>query len=961
MTDSTGVDHRYGQFGPAFYDVDSARWIFHRRYEQGPVLRAYHDLELELEGSSSLIAAPDAISAGNTDGYERRLNREIETVAKSFPALHPTKPVLPTLLRASEAIDVAQNTFDPRESDLLSYGNATISDGQHNTRPANLLAVSGPGGSLKLVRLQSQRLRTPDNVYALPRAVNEVGWWAGWGAAIQHIHFAELVKEVHGTPLAIRLPASTLFFAPRLRALPVPPAHALPGCSFPSSRIDANFLFEVPSTVGHSDVTFNPWYQQQFAVVDQEAKWTVYEIEKPVHFKKSRPRLIRTADVPDDGDEETTRPAEDGWARVLWTLDVNCFVVCTRRRAVLFNIGHGSEHARLDVFSRHEKTAWILDVRRCVSHPEWIFVLTTVRVLWFTVHIEDGIYKSSLLSSTLHFRDAKDISLKLAVVDEGEDIVATLVSRFNSLVTSFRFSAPEESQHIMSDPVAIPVHRQSGSNHIMQLSLCLLRPRHQTEEAYTLYSMRVLYDDHSVFRNLVYTALDSEKPELEFLPLAPSVTKSVLPLDNFVVSDDEDLQVAKPPPSRFRVKALGTVGDPTIDTSSMFRRITQTLPSGDTTLLPEDMMTIIGTLEEIMLTRPEGIGEPACTFMELSQSLAQVEDLDEASGELSRLCSLASAPDSPHEPVLVAGNLPMGNWFPLGHAGADVTLGDLYDRLLEDMISTLPMEVSGRYRLAKEHVARSIAGELSLAKSCIKLQHPVEEPEELPEPEDFPGRGFAPAFPTSSQGGELPYGSQVYPEPFSDILPTPSATLSMHSQPTFGTASSIVSVKASFARLANYVGTQRPFPIPTSQPSRLLSHWTLGSDPAAYNWTETLLAIEAEGEAEAAAMEQTPKQRARAMARAEKKLRKQRREIQLAAEQAAEDASQTIIVRPYSQPEAPPRPFTLASSPGPGPGFAGSSQPVQSQSQGGLPNMASQVEPGRFGGRPQKKKRVGGF
>ncbi|KAJ4334324.1 hypothetical protein N0V87_006976 [Didymella glomerata] len=147
--------------------------------------------------------------------------------------------------------------------------------------------------------------------------------------------------------------------------------------------------------------------------------------------------------------------------------------------------------------------------------------------------------------------------------------------------------------------------------------------------------------------------------------------------------------------------------------------------------------------------------------------------------------------------------------------------------------------------------------------------------------------------------------------------------------------------------------------------SELLSHWQPGTDPSTYDWEATERAIRPDADDE-----ETQKQREEERKKKERRERRQRREDErLRAKIQA--SSQSAFTQP-----AFPR-----SSPGPSfGGMAASSQvPVPTSSQipshvhsqgaafggfggfGGMNSMVpqSQVEPGKFGGRPDKKKKKG--
>ncbi|KAH0309003.1 hypothetical protein KCU71_g8544, partial [Aureobasidium melanogenum] len=168
-------------------------------------------------------------------------------------------------------------------------------------------------------------------------------------------------------------------------------------------------------------------------------------------------------------------------------------------------------------------------------------------------------------------------------------------------------------------------------------------------------------------------------------------------------------------------------------------------------------------------------------------------------------------------------------------------------------------------------------------------------------------------------------------------------------------------VSSEFARLRRYTTFSSEKPTPAPLPKGLtntLAHWTLGGNPDEYDW----LAVQRKQEKKAEEEDEdlTPKERARLKRRAEKMLLKQRREMQkasamdLASSQVPGivSASQPAFATP-SRSEAPNVPQSARAA------SQGTQLLASSQAH---PNMfTSQVQPGRFGGKPAKKKRKVGF
>lgn len=296
------------------------------------------------------------------------------------------------------------------------------------------------------------------------------------------------------------------------------------------------------------------------------------------------------------------------------------------------------------------------------------------------------------------------------------------------------------------------------------------------------------------------------------------------------------------------------------------------------------------------------------------------------------------------------------------------SLAHLYDVLLRHWVAPLPQDVPVRIRQAKERLARRISAELMLASARVRERH-IKGPETVPDVQE--GSQSLPIL--SSQPIE---SSQVgtFTQFSSQALTTPPLlVLQASSQPTSSQLVSRLPISVSpnavtnpLERLGKHLrfrdDSVEEVPIKPNV-NQLLAHWQLGSDPHAYNWEATEHVVY-DDNLDEASQEQKEKERRR-KARRE---RKQQRENELMRSQPS---SQTFTI---SKPVPVPR-----SSPGPifDPMASSSQVPVRTYSQVPLPGTfsgesgvadafvaQSQVEPGRFGGRPdkkKKKKRVGGF
>jgi len=272
---------------------------------------------------------------------------------------------------------------------------------------------------------------------------------------------------------------------------------------------------------------------------------------------------------------------------------------------------------------------------------------------------------------------------------------------------------------------------------------------------------------------------------------------------------------------------------------------------------------------------------------------------------------------------------------------ADFQVSDLYDSLLEAWIKPLSYTVPSRTRVTTERLLRNIAGQLCLTSYVARQDLAGHGGYTVPDKASatggqfiLPVRGRASAASVSK--GKQPAARSQSPGASSQLsddvgflsssplraLPTPEPTPSLRSQSSI---SSLAGDSAS-QRLQGYASLAPQPALPIKLLNSILGHWQVGTDPEGYDWeaAEQAFASEDEEEMEARAEERK---------RAAKHLKRQR--------------------DPTVGPSSQPKPKRLGGSQ-PQQGqedTQGSSQATESMA------VASQVEPGRFGGRPHKKKK----
>lgn len=263
-------------------------------------------------------------------------------------------------------------------------------------------------------------------------------------------------------------------------------------------------------------------------------------------------------------------------------------------------------------------------------------------------------------------------------------------------------------------------------------------------------------------------------------------------------------------------------------------------------------------------------------------------------------------------------------------------LASIYDKLVDRWLAPLGQTIPARVRLAKEQLSRRVAADLVLASHVLGQKHFVTDEQETQMSATSQSQDHQGPWP-----GEQPSSS----------LPTPSPSLtsslisgSISSHPSTLLAPSEISRLSRYTTFAEQPGL--PSALPKSL-SSVLAHWQVGTDPATYDWLATMQRLETEYDEQGL----TERERARLKRRAERHLERQRRETAVALSQGFMSTQAPQLVSASQPVLLPDR------------GAGGASQPLvllsSSQTQSQSPAFpASQIEPGRFGGRaPAKKKR----
>lgn len=198
------------------------------------------------------------------------------------------------------------------------------------------------------------------------------------------------------------------------------------------SRLKPGSLATLPSTTSvcstHVDVTFNPLYTRQMAVIDALGYWGIWNMEgrhgqdSPFNLVQGTSGWLYDGTTPELAQKAYRTFDKDSWHRIMWVCDINTILVCNRDYLVLFNLKGNPTSMPATEFLQTIGIDQILDIKRCASNINQVFVLTTTRIFWLGItvvgHLSDGEGGVKVLLSYKHFRDPFDKTMKLATMKD---------------------------------------------------------------------------------------------------------------------------------------------------------------------------------------------------------------------------------------------------------------------------------------------------------------------------------------------------------------------------------------------------------------------------------------------------------------------------------------------------------------------------------------------------------------
>jgi len=424
----------YGHPGISSYDLDNREWAFARQYT--PLQLNQIRTIASIHSAITLAIAPARFPLPQTSATRADVRKRTKGLVESNPHLSPAVGLLPDLALLSAAVSSTASAYDPLVGSLLSFGSITLGNKYETPRRVAALATGEARNILQLALLNKEiydwgeERKTWVEGPTLKDA--QVGYWNEEAAPIQQICFPE--SEDRSCLLAVRLPTRTVLLRPIYHRQ----ARMFPSSSFyhfPASVIEPHPVLNIhqKDTGGspHVDFTFNPDYQLQFALVDQNQTWSVWDIHHPRKGDKYSPSCLAKGRINKPEDDDA--PSQDGWARILWVANIHTLLVCNRRHLCIIDIRRRS-HTYLpcpSIINDDNERAedWILDIKRHPKDKSQFFVLTSSQLALMTITTSSEANTSAdeavatVLQSWEHYRSVEDVTLQIEVQllsDEGE-------------------------------------------------------------------------------------------------------------------------------------------------------------------------------------------------------------------------------------------------------------------------------------------------------------------------------------------------------------------------------------------------------------------------------------------------------------------------------------------------------------------------------------------------------------
>jgi len=449
MTLKVENDLSYGRLGEATYDEQRGSWRFQRNPGITRHIVPISEARIALSSTQLAVQTQQGRLAAQRTSAFRDLTGAHPSLAQAAEILLPAEQI-------SDAVTAALAENDAICGDLLAFGKVYDWNRRYNV---DIVAVAGgsAGHLLRLARVDRHSLRSVDgsartqsrrgkvgvrgevNSWTIKEA--EAGWWTNAVDPIQQITFSKDNEGQPGPWLAVRRQRGVSIFKPCVQLQKVssvaPDVQEMLGRPLPTSRVGPGWVLDLPiKQCGNflfSDVSFNPWYQSQFVIIDIRGRWQIWEVQSRKYAGRGITTLAPGC-TNEMQDSVRTKALDDGWCRTLWVGDSTTIMAMTRDFLSFWHVGYAPKRLESPDLGFMLKKDSYLDVRRCDRDPSLVWLLASSRLLCFRV--EES--KINVLFSVPHWH-TEDFALRLSLLETETDVLAFLIGPSTEPITCFPF------------------------------------------------------------------------------------------------------------------------------------------------------------------------------------------------------------------------------------------------------------------------------------------------------------------------------------------------------------------------------------------------------------------------------------------------------------------------------------------------------------------------------------------
>ena len=516
----------------------------------------------------------------------------------------------------------------------------------------------------------------------------------------------------------------------------------------------------------HADVAFNPFFDSQFAIIDQRSHWTVTELG----IAQFGINTLRKTSVVAEGDlAQETDGSQDGWGRISWGSGINSVMVCNRRRAAIFDIREKSSAGSAIEVPAERDRSLNLDLHRGLKGND-AFLLTSVNLMWLDLR-----QTARPVLSIPHRRHLDDTSLTLELFKNNDGVsqhvitsrlfltvlvtTAMIQSRMNFLTTCYQLSTDEDEQHpvFLDTPYQLspPYSPQDPSEAPAGISvLPCAYPSVMDDDSLgaeyldagvSFFSGFALDGKLGITQRLYSTKQDATSPsKLDRKKFEKPIRSAGFVDESDSEEDERQRRVSvQPRPTRLKNSSHRRV-----DFSELYdfafnqgQETLRTVTDADTDYSVDRFCE---TTLELLTKRIELGALQVSSLLDVRTPVLLFQDLPALETAIRALLADPQIQEHydirPLQPTSADGFTPVST--DADPAATSFSIQQLYERLIDMRLRPLPAHVPARYRIRQEQLCRLIATETFLASMGINIK---------PRPEDLaPPPPTQPVVPSSS-------------------------------------------------------------------------------------------------------------------------------------------------------------------------------------------------------------------